>query len=395
MAFKLSDNKSRLLALLGSGILVGTALAIIIPEGIDSLYGQRGGSNIGGGEHHLLRDKPKGESGHVELDNDDDDVGAASSKHERATAKSLLQNTDPSMTWTIGVSLIVGFVLMLIIDQFSIYQSGGHHHHHHQGVDSSLYEIYKSPRQGNYTLASQDDDIDIGMEEDDRTTIDESTSETKPIKNLDSHNIMMRTTTTAAATTGPGVPGSISQDNIELPHLNNSSNPNRYYDHSRRTGVGIHKVKNTKVTPTLGLVIHAAADGIALGAAATTSHRDVEMIIFLAIMLHKAPAAFSLVVLLLHNGLKHHTIRKHLLAFSLSAPIAAIVTYYGLSQQGKEALRRNNATGVAMLFSAGTFLFVATVHVLPELIQNRLLTPKEMLFLLGGAFLPLLLAQTI
>lgn len=35
-------------------------------------------------------------------------------------------------------------------------------------------------------------------------------------------------------------------------------------------------------------------------------------------------------------------------------------------QSSKEALSDINATGVAMLFSAGTFLYVATVHVLPE-----------------------------
>ena len=35
-------------------------------------------------------------------------------------------------------------------------------------------------------------------------------------------------------------------------------------------------------------------------------------------------------------------------------------------QSSKEALSDVNATGVAMLFSAGTFLYVATVHVLPE-----------------------------
>lgn len=29
-----------------------------------------------------------------------------------------------------------------------------------------------------------------------------------------------------------------------------------------------------------------------------------------------------------------------------------------------------NATGIAMLFSAGTFLYVATVHVLPELMTR-------------------------
>lgn len=37
----------------------------------------------------------------------------------------------------------------------------------------------------------------------------------------------------------------------------------------------------------MGLVVHAAVDGVALGAAATTAHTDVEMIVFLAIMLHK------------------------------------------------------------------------------------------------------------
>ena len=42
-------------------------------------------------------------------------------------------------------------------------------------------------------------------------------------------------------------------------------------------------------TTTLGLVVHAAADGIALGAAAATNELDVEIIIFLAIMLHKVP----------------------------------------------------------------------------------------------------------
>lgn len=411
MAFRLSDNKSRLLALLGSGILVGTALAIIIPEGIDSLYGQRGSKSSQTLDHPSFKDKHDNDGGIIK--NSHEELSSRSPGHHdlSSTAQlSILQTADPNMTWTIGVSLIVGFVLMLIIDQFSIYQSSGgggqyHYHQHRSDADtSSLYEIYKSPRLGNYTLASQDDDnIDIGLEEDDRTTIDELASETKPIKNSGSHNIMMRTTTTTPTTTATtaadaatSAPESISPNHSEpmMINSNTSSNPNRYYDHSRHI-VANHKIKNTKVTPTLGLVIHAAADGIALGAAATTSHRDVEMIIFLAIMLHKAPAAFSLVVLLLHNGLKPPTIRKHLLAFSLSAPIAAIVTYYGLSQQGKEALRRNNTTGVAMLFSAGTFLFVATVHVLPELIQNKLLTPKELLFLLGGAFLPLLLAQTV
>lgn len=124
------------------------------------------------------------------------------------------------------------------------------------------------------------------------------------------------------------------------------------------------------ITATIGLVVHAAADGVALGAAATTSHADVEIIVFLAIMLHKAPAAFGLVTFLLHEGIERRRIRKHLLIFSLAAPVLTCITYFGIGQKQKETLSSLNATGIAMLFSAGTFLYVATVHVLAELTQN-------------------------
>lgn len=112
------------------------------------------------------------------------------------------------------------------------------------------------------------------------------------------------------------------------------------------------------------------ADGVALGAAATTSHQDVEIIVFLAIMLHKAPAAFGLVSFLLHEKVERQQIRRHLGIFSLSAPLLTLLTYFGIGQKQKETLNSVNATGIAMLFSAGTFLYVATVHVLPELTQS-------------------------
>ncbi|XP_030642213.1 zinc transporter ZIP9 isoform X3 [Chanos chanos] len=126
------------------------------------------------------------------------------------------------------------------------------------------------------------------------------------------------------------------------------------------------RAASSKVTTTLGLVVHAAADGVALGAAASTSQTSVQLIVFVAIMLHKAPAAFGLVSFLMHAGLERNRIRKHLLVFALAAPVLAMLTFLGLSQSSKEALSDVNATGVAMLFSAGTFLYVATVHVLPE-----------------------------
>nr|XP_040034303.1 zinc transporter ZIP9 [Gasterosteus aculeatus aculeatus] len=125
------------------------------------------------------------------------------------------------------------------------------------------------------------------------------------------------------------------------------------------------------ITATLGLVIHAAADGFAVGAAVATDQVTVQVIVFLAVILHKAPAAFGLVSFLMHAGLEKKYIQGHLLAFSAAAPILAVTTYFILRASGSSSQSQLRATGVGMLFSAGTFLYVATVHVLPEVSSGR------------------------
>uniref|UniRef100_A0A8C6S5A1 Zinc transporter ZIP9 n=1 Tax=Neogobius melanostomus TaxID=47308 RepID=A0A8C6S5A1_9GOBI len=107
-----------------------------------------------------------------------------------------------------------------------------------------------------------------------------------------------------------------------------------------------------------------AADGFALGAAVATAKVTVQVIIFLAVILHKAPASFGLVSYLMHTGLEKKYIQGHLLAFSAAAPIVAITTYFILHALFCDP---NRTTGIGMLFSGGTFLYVATVHVLPEI----------------------------
>ena len=42
---------------------------------------------------------------------------------------------------------------------------------------------------------------------------------------------------------------------------------------------------------------------------------STSVIVFLAIMLHKAPAAFGLTTFLLHEGLEKHRVRRHLMTF--------------------------------------------------------------------------------
>lgn len=242
LAVNFSEEKLKLVTVLGAGLLCGTALAVIIPEGVHALY-----EEILEGGHH-----GHGQGGVVEVSQSKGEAEAALSaggEHE---------HSHEQLHACIGVSLVLGFVFMLLVDQ----------------IGSS--------------------------------------------------------------------------------HVHSSEDPESA------------RVASSKITTTLGLVVHAAADGVALGAAASTSQTSVQLIVFVAIMLHKAPAAFGLVSFLMHAGLERNRIRKHLLVFALAAPLLAMLTFLGLSQSSKEALSDINATGVAMLFSAGTFLYVATVHVLPE-----------------------------
>ncbi|KAF7476688.1 zinc transporter ZIP9 isoform X1 [Marmota monax] len=276
LAVNFSEERLKLVTVLGAGLLCGTALAVIVPEGVHALY-----EDILEGKHHQAS-----ETQNVIAS----DKAEMSAVHEHEHSHNHTQ-----LHAYIGVSLVLGFVFMLLVDQI------GNSHVH----------------------ASEDPET--------------------------------------------GRPSS------------------------------------SKITTTLGLVVHAAADGVALGAAASTSQTSVQLIVFVAIMLHKAPAAFGLVSFLMHAGLERNRIRKHLLVFALAAPVMSMVTYLGLSKSSKEALSEVNATGVAMLFSAGTFLYVATVHVLPEVggmghshkpdaTGGRGLSRLEVAALVLGCIIPLILS---
>lgn len=158
----------RYVTVLGAGLLVGTALAVIIPEGVNALYMNEIETSH---EHtHSVHSGPT------------ESVQTISQK----TNEQKETHEHKDMHSAIGVTLVLGFVFMLIVDNCS---SKIFHHHGSQVVDSSGSVIINKPK--------------------------------------------------------------------------------------------------ATWTATLGLVVHAAADGIALGAASATSRFNVELIVFMAIILHK------------------------------------------------------------------------------------------------------------
>ncbi|KAL9600317.1 MAG: hypothetical protein Q9219_003267 [cf. Caloplaca sp. 3 TL-2023] len=337
LSFSLSQSRLQLISTIGMGVLVGTSLIVIIPEGVDTLYSASDAT----AHTHTKRYQPpqpldirwhrqpdlllfskrddadsppenpfNSMPGPVLPDEASTDLSDAPPLTPTAPGEISILEAHPSAASTspstpadstshiepahttrtphawIGISLILGFILMYLLDTLPFLHPGN-----------------PSARNGPQTIYSLSD-----------------LSSSSPI-----------------------------------PSSNRQQSP---YQRSFST--------------TLGLVIHAAADGIALGASHSSgSSTSLGLVIFLAIMIHKAPAAFGLTSVLLKQGLGKRGARAHLVVFSLAAPAGALGTWIvvrmlgGGASVGREEWHTKWWTGVLLLFSGGTFLYVA-MHTMQE-----------------------------
>ncbi|KAF8455377.1 Zinc/iron permease [Terfezia claveryi] len=259
LTLTLTKSHLRLISTLGMGVLVGTSLIVIIPEGIETLYSIT--------SHHKRSDHD-----HDSDDSDDEDDHSSYNPHAY-----------------VGLALIAGFILMYLIDTLP-----------------PIIAARTNPSKPSYITLSS-----------------------------------LRNNTTTPDPDTPSSPTSHPLQPLQPP-----TNPS---------------TSSSSFSTTLGLVIHSLADGIALGASSTTSNLSLSFVIFLAILLHKAPASFALSSVLLKSGLSKRTARTHLLIFSLAAPAGALATWVVVSILGGVDDKAKMAwwTGVLLLFSGGTFLYVA------------------------------------
>lgn len=303
LSFSLSNNQLRFLSSLGVGVLVGTSMIVIIPEGIGAAVSPAEGAHI-----HRVRmvanrspfsieqrriddvatslkivaphdfenevDVKVGDLA-TEIAKRDQDVPLLPEEEEHEHGHD--EHEFPS--FEIGISLILGFVLMFLIDR----------------VPKHATESLHPPAP---------------------TT----------------HHVSLNDLSTPSA------------DEEQSIGLMGSLAPSPRHSRSLAT--------------TIGLVIHAAADGIAMGASSTTEDMKMSFVIFVAIMIHKAPAAFGLTSVLLKQGLSKRAARGHLIVFSLAAPVGALVTWMLVKIVGGGGGGADSMwwTGMLLLFSGGTFL---------------------------------------
>ena len=164
-----------------------------------------------------------------------------------------------------------------------------------------------------------------------------------------------------------------------------------HHDHEHGHGHGhVHHAAAGGLL-VFGLTLHAATDGVAIGAASATGDFALSITVLLAVLIHKGPAAFSLGVFSMHEREERKDSIRDVAIFALSTPVMIIIS--GLALEGLET----HMIGLAMLFSAGTFLYVATVDTLPD-IHNPETGKKAMINVLIGVVILvvlLLIANTL
>ncbi|TFK24992.1 Zinc/iron permease [Coprinopsis marcescibilis] len=248
LAFALSKNHVERLSAVGTGLLLGAALAVIVPEGIET----------------IVNSSPDGKV----------------------------------PTTKIALALLAGFSFMLLVEQLGI----GHSHE-----SSHDLPIAKAKQSAPPTRIEFDAELD-DLERDDSGR---------------------------AFSTPPS-------------------------DHSLDPGSN----RKRALPLTLGLVIHGLADGFALGVSGLVQTQPdatntLSLVVFLALILHKAPTSLALTTSLLSSGLPRADCKKYLAFFSVSTPISTIASYLLFSMLGADT--GNSWTGPALLLSGGSFLYVATV----------------------------------
>tara|TARA_B100001167_G_scaffold118601_1_gene73470 strand:- start:309 stop:1187 length:879 start_codon:yes stop_codon:yes gene_type:complete len=161
-----------------------------------------------------------------------------------------------------------------------------------------------------------------------------------------------------------------------------------HHDHHEEHGHEHVHHRNSPWIMVLGLSLHSAADGLAIGSAAAGSSEAVTALVALAVIIHKVPAAFSLGVFSMHEREDRNDSIRDVVLFSLATPVMILVSFYALEGLDEHLI------ALAMLFAAGTFLYVATVDTLPDIhnpetgreaLKNVLIGVVVMVLVLYGA----------
>jgi len=241
-----------------------------------------------------------------------------------------------------GFAILSGIVLMILVHRFGPKHTHGHGHAlgPANDEDKGASEAYKSSEQNIFLIPSGD-----------------TNGEKRPLQPLEKE---------AAECDDEGSSANVKSE-------------------AKGTKITIHAV-------TMGLLVHAMFDGVALGiVTAGGEDSKVTWVVFGALMGHKAPEAISLTLVLMTRNLNTWVLFLNVLLFSISAPLMALISYVILEAGTQSSNNAGEVLGYLMLFAGGTFLGVIFEHILPELktIEPGNWTLHQILAFVIGTVIPM------
>jgi zinc transporter ZupT len=120
----------------------------------------------------------------------------------------------------------------------------------------------------------------------------------------------------------------------------------------------------TSTTAFVGLSVHSVMDGFALGVAVVLGE-ELGMVVFLAILAHKAIDVFSLTTTFRLAEIKRRTALTYMAMFTLITPLAAMVAFPFIDWL------QNIEVGVPLALAGGTFMYVGIYDLLPEAFHEK------------------------
>ncbi|WP_242340265.1 MULTISPECIES: ZIP family metal transporter [Anaeromyxobacter] len=159
------------------------------------------------------------------------------------------------------------------------------------------------------------------------------------------------------------------------PHVHGA--PAHVHVHGDATGCGVHTMG---LAAFVGMSLHTIVDGFALGAANVEA--ELGLLVFLAILAHKIPNAFSLSAILRAEGYTRGRALAMNAAFALMVPLGA-----GLYVLLRETVHVEAFTSIALAASAGTFLHLSLSDILPDLHRRGVARWRLSIAMIGGLVL--------
>ncbi|KAF9172768.1 hypothetical protein BGX21_003977 [Mortierella sp. AD011] len=419
LSFHLSEERLRLISNFGVGLLVGTSLVVIIPEGVETLYSaskppSTAPSPLAGSAHGLPIKRS-----YIHPDATASGLTLVSGV-KRAVANAGLIKRDaeevvvnPSRAYVIKDQFIRDSTSassfeenMLMTRQLDASEDAQNHHSaivkRQEEEDGEIDNAPEGEGNGDQDLPNKDHE-ETGHRDEEGEEKEDDAHKYIGLALL-SGFILMFLIDQMGPTHAHSHNNHVSVADFTELHNLQLDDGNIRMPSAVSLNAGAGKKRGNPIT--IGLVVHAAADGIALGASA--SRPELRFIVFLAIMLHKAPAAFGLSTVLLQHGFSRRQTRQQVGIFSLAAPVGAILTYVFIQMSGQhDETSLHWWTGMLLLFSGGTFLYVA-MHVMSEMNNperssgssgyvggggpDKGLSVIDVLCVIGGMVVPLILS---